>query len=108
MTLPAVAAEARDHLPARQAQPVIGTGYPRRTSIYASGVVKRLVDIDDDLLDSARRAAGTQTIRATVEAGLRRLIETDLTLRHVRRLRGRGLEPDALSAARASCAPLDD
>lgn len=58
--------------------------------IYTGLVSKRLVDIDDDLLDHARRAAGTPTIKATVEAGLRRLVETDLTERHVRRLRQRG------------------
>ena len=53
-------------------------------------MAKRLVDIDDDLLDRARRAAGTPTIKATVEAGLRRLVGAELTERHVRRLRGQG------------------
>lgn len=56
-------------------------------------MTKRLVDIDDDLLDSARARAGTKTIKATVEAGLRRLMEDDLGVRHVRRLR----KPGALS-----------
>jgi Arc/MetJ family transcription regulator len=56
-------------------------------------VAKRLVDIDDELLDRARRAAGTPTIKATVEAGLRRLVDSELTERHVRRLRRRGGPP---------------
>jgi Arc/MetJ family transcription regulator len=64
--------------------------YIRRGSVYTGSVAKRLVDIDDDLLTRARRAAGTPTIKATVEAGLRRLVNSELTERHVRRLRGRG------------------
>lgn len=65
-------------------------------------MAKRLVDIDDDLLARARRAAGTPTIKATVEAGLRRLVDTELTERHVRRLRGRGrLDLGLVEEARA-------
>jgi Arc/MetJ family transcription regulator len=64
-------------------------------------MTKRLVDIDDDLLDQARRAAGTPTIKATVEAGLRRLVDAELTERHVRRLRRRGaLNLEAVNRAR--------
>ena len=37
-------------------------------------MTKRLVDIDDDALAAARAAAGTPTIRATVHAGLERLV----------------------------------
>ena len=55
-------------------------------------VSKRLVDIDDDLLAQARLVAGTSTIKATVEAGLRRLVDDDVTERHVRRLRQGGLD----------------
>ena len=65
-------------------------------------MVKRLVEIDDSLLAEARRVAGTQTIKATVEAGLRRLVETDLTLRPIQRLRRVGaLDLGALDVARA-------
>ena len=65
-------------------------------------MAKRLVDIDDDLLDRARRAAGTPTIKATVEAGLRRLVDAELTERHVRRLRSRnGLDLQRAEEARA-------
>ena len=69
-------------------------------------MVKRLVEIDDSLLAEARRVAGTQTIKATVEAGLRRLVETDLTLRHIQRLRRVGaLDLGALEVARTPRPP---
>jgi Arc/MetJ family transcription regulator len=53
-------------------------------------VSKRLVEIDDDLLERARAAAGTDTIRATVEVALRRLADDATALRHVARLREKG------------------
>lgn len=53
-------------------------------------MTKHLVEIDPALLERARSAAGTSTIRATVEEGLRRLADAGLALRHVRRLRRRG------------------
>lgn len=58
--------------------------------IYTRVVTKRLVEIDDDLLARAKGAAGTETIKATVEVALRRLADQESTLRHVRRLRRRG------------------
>lgn len=62
---------------------------------------KRLVEIDDELLARARAVAGTDTIRATVEAGLSRLVDQDTALRHVARLRRPGaLDIDALGEAR--------
>ena len=65
-------------------------------------MTKRLVDIDDNLLERARRAAGTPTIKATVEAGLRRLVDAELTERHVRRLRSGGApEAGLVDEARA-------
>jgi Arc/MetJ family transcription regulator len=45
------------------------------------------IDIDDDLLAEAMRAAGTTTKRATVEAGLVELIRRH-RIRRVRELRG--------------------
>jgi Arc/MetJ family transcription regulator len=45
------------------------------------------IDIDDDLLAEAARAAGTTTKKATVEAGLLELIRRHRT-RKVRDLRG--------------------
>ncbi len=58
-------------------------------------MTKRLVEINDDLLERARSAAGTSTIRATVEAGLRQLADEALIRRHIERLR----RPGALDAA---------
>jgi Arc/MetJ family transcription regulator len=53
-------------------------------------VLKRLVDIDDDLLERARSVAGTGTIKDTVHAALERLIDDERVRRHVERLRGSG------------------
>jgi Arc/MetJ family transcription regulator len=53
-------------------------------------MTKRLVEIDDDLLDRARGVAGTATIKDTVSAGLRRLVDDQTVIRHVARLRGSG------------------
>ena len=64
-------------------------------------MTKRLVDIDDELLERARSVAGTATIKATVGAALQRLVDQDLALRHVARLRSRGaLDMAALAEAR--------
>jgi Arc/MetJ family transcription regulator len=70
-------------------------------------MAKRLVDIDDDLLARARQAAGTPTIKATVEAGLRALVSLPLTERHVRRLRRGGLALELVDEARAPRAAAD-
>ena len=71
-------------------------------AVYTRRMAKRLVDIDDELLARARRAAGTPTIKATVEAGLRSLVDSELTERHVRRLRGGGgLDLGLVEEARA-------
>ena len=82
----------------------IGDGKPPSTFtllICTARVTKRLIEIDDDLLRRARAAAGTETIRATVETALQRLIDRDTALRHVARLRRRGaLDLGRLSEAR--------
>jgi Arc/MetJ family transcription regulator len=70
-------------------------------------VGKRLVDIDAELLARARRAAGTPTIKATVEAGLRRLVDSELTERHVRRLRAGVLPHELVDEARTPRAAAD-
>jgi Arc/MetJ family transcription regulator len=49
--------------------------------------VRTNIDIDDDLLAEAMRAAGTTTKKATVEAGLAELIRRH-RIRQVRELRG--------------------
>jgi Arc/MetJ family transcription regulator len=70
-------------------------------------MAKRLIEIDDDLLERARAAAGTPTIRATVEAGLRRLADQAVVLQHIRRLSRPGaLNREKLAEARAPRVPL--
>lgn len=59
-------------------------------------MTKRLVEIDDDLLERARSIAGTETIKETVNTALRRLVDDERVLRHIARLRGAG----ALDSAR--------
>lgn len=64
-------------------------------------MTKRLVDIDDSLLERAKGVAGTTTIKDTVNLALERLVDHDKVLRHVQRLRGEGaLDPAHVEAAR--------
>lgn len=49
-------------------------------------MTKRLVDIDDGLLDEARKLTGAATIKETVNTSLRELINAELRRRHFRRL----------------------
>ncbi len=49
-------------------------------------VTKRLIDIDDALLEQARQVTGAATMKDTVNAALRHTVEAELRLRHVRRL----------------------
>jgi len=63
---------------------------------YTGSMTKRLVEIDDDLLERARAAAGAETIKATVETALQRLVDRETAVRHVSRLRKKG----ALDVAR--------
>lgn len=77
--------------------------------IYTGSMTKRLVEIDDELLARARVAAGTKTIKATVETALQRLVDRDTALRHVARLRKKGaLDLAALEEARRGPALSDD
>lgn len=57
---------------------------------YTRFIVKRLVDIDDDLLERAQSIAGTGTIKETVNVALQRLVDDERVLRHIERLRGSG------------------
>jgi Arc/MetJ family transcription regulator len=49
-------------------------------------VTKRLVDIDDVLLDTARRLTGAPTMKDTVNAALQLVADTELRRRHLARL----------------------
>ncbi|WP_420444372.1 type II toxin-antitoxin system VapB family antitoxin [Candidatus Poriferisodalis sp.] len=52
-------------------------------------MTKRLVDIDDELLEQARRITGASTMKETVNAALKHTVEAELRLRHARRIAGR-------------------
>lgn len=68
---------------------------------YTAPVTKRLVDIDDTLLERARSIAGTATIKDTVNLALQRMVDHEKVLRHVRRLRGeRALDVTRIEEAR--------
>lgn len=54
--------------------------------IYTPVMTKRLVDIDDELLDEAREALGTDTMKATVNAALQRVSDETILRRHAIRL----------------------
>lgn len=43
------------------------------SDVYTQSMTKRLVEIDDDVLEVARAALGTATITATVNEALRRV-----------------------------------
>ena len=46
--------------------------YTDRPTVYTVGVAKHLVDLDEEILDSARAELGTTTIKDTVNEALRR------------------------------------
>lgn len=71
--------------------------YKRRVVVYAPGVTKRLVDIDDDALEAAREALETRTIRDTVNSALRGTAALAARRRHLDRFRRDGL-PDLRDA----------
>jgi Arc/MetJ family transcription regulator len=65
-------------------------------------VTKRLVEIDDELLERAQAATGAPTIRGAVEAGLKRLVQDQVVRDHIIWLcAGHALDRDALREARA-------
>lgn len=49
-------------------------------------MTKRLVDIDDELLNKARHLAGEATMKDTVNTALQQFIDADLRRQHLRRL----------------------
>ena len=50
-------------------------------------VTKRLVDIDDQLLERAKAVSGEKTIKGTVEAALKKLTQDEILMRHIERLK---------------------
>jgi hypothetical protein len=63
-------------------------------------VTKRLVDIDDALLERARTACGERTIKATVEAGLQALADRAAGVDHIRLLRQTEFDLEAFEESR--------
>lgn len=58
-------------------------------------MTKRLVDIDDVLLDGARQVLGADTIKDTVNGALEEVVRLALRRRHIERLAAMdGLELD--------------
>ena len=49
-------------------------------------VTKRLIDIDDDLLEEVRSLTGASTMKEAVNGALQHVVDFDLRLKHVRRL----------------------
>lgn len=71
--------------------------------IYRGEVTKRLVDIDDDLLERAQTLLGAVTMKETVNRALHEVVDADLRRRHADRLfsmEGLDLDdPDVMSGA---------
>jgi Arc/MetJ family transcription regulator len=70
-------------------------------------VTKRLVDIDDGVLERARAASGAHTIKETVDLALRSLVDEELIRVHVDRLRRESLDLEAADEARRPRWPGD-
>jgi len=70
----------------RPEQPSTNRIYILDRRVYTFIVTKRLIDIDDDLLEMARDLADAETIRGTVEEALRRLVRIESTKRHIEEL----------------------
>ena len=49
-------------------------------------MTKRLVDIDDDLLEQVREMTGAATMKEAVNGALQHVVDFELRLEHVRRL----------------------
>ena len=65
------------------------------------GVTKRLVELDDDLLESAQRELGTSGVSDTIRAALRHAGAAASRARQVEWLQDGGLEPLSDASQRA-------
>ena len=52
-------------------------------------MTKRLVDIDDELLEQARRITGALTMKDAVNAALKHTVDAELRQKHAHRIAGR-------------------
>ncbi len=72
-------------------------------------MTKRLIEIDDELLERARAASRASTIRETVEIALRKLVEDNPAKRHVEHmLTLPPLDLEAIAEANRPRMPLHD
>ena len=72
-------------------------------------VTKRLVEIDDDLLERARAILEQETIKGTVDAALRSVVDREAGLAFVEWLRQRDdFDLEAFEASREPDFPLQD
>ncbi len=65
-------------------------------------MTKRLIEIDDDLLDDAQRHLGTTGVSDTVRTALKQAASAAARTRQIEWLRDGGLEPLAEPEARAA------
>jgi Arc/MetJ family transcription regulator len=67
------------------------------------GVTKHLVDLDEELLASAKDILGTDTLKDTVNTAFREIVSLEMRRRHLERLRtmiGLDLDnPDVMKGA---------
>lgn len=74
-------------------------------------MTKRLIEIDDQLLEQARAATGEKTIRGTVVASLKRVVNDQLIEDHIEFLRRADYElsaEEAMRILREPDFPLED
>ena len=71
-------------------QPSVGSSYlyTHNCDIFTHWLMRTNIDIDDQLMRKAMRSSGARTKKATVEAGLRLLVETHAQ-RSITRFRGK-------------------
>jgi Arc/MetJ family transcription regulator len=75
--------------------------------LHTSSRMRTNIEIDDDLLARAMKAAGLKTKRATVEEALRRLVASDRRRQAIENMRGLGWDGD-LDAMRRGVPPSDE
>lgn len=72
------------------------------------GVMRTNIDIDDALLEEAMAATGFKTKKATVEEGLRKIVQIHRQIRAFEALRGIGWEGDLETMREGRPLGIDD
>lgn len=63
------------HVSERHRRPLDAAYIGRRSYIRESAMTKRLIDVDDEVLEAARQVLGTETIKDTVNSALRASVQ---------------------------------